>query len=305
MERDSAADYSEVKAVLGSNEEKKAHKSKKDKGQRKRKKDKAKGHRGDGDRLIQSDNKNHSVDMKHAEVSTKMAEKPCLENTEVIMSKRDVKKDRKKNKEVDTISQKQTLDANDGTVGSEYLEMNEGEGAHDSKSKKGKRKHRDGETSSNGSSHDQIVSGGDKKRKRKEPSIPLVEGNEVDTSKIWQNTKGMKKRSKERDNIGVDLSLNAPAGDGKNCNEEKKTSKDDNDGGKSGKVNMVRRKDKGKRVSFTDDVEVVNIDGGGADEEGDGSGDSGLVHGKRFTPEEDAKLMEAIEKYAGVSSLAL
>jgi len=31
-------------------------------------------------------------------VSTKMAEKPCLENTEVIMSKRDVKKDRKKNK---------------------------------------------------------------------------------------------------------------------------------------------------------------------------------------------------------------
>jgi hypothetical protein len=52
-------------------------------------------------------------------------------------------------------------------------------------------------------------------------------------------------------------------------------------------------------------VEVFNIDGGCADEEGDGSGDSGLVHGKRFTPEEDAKLMEAIEKYAQVSSLAL
>ena len=103
-------------------------------------------------------------------MSAKMTERPCLENTEVIMSKRDVKKDRKKNKknkEVDTISQKQTLDANDGTVGSEYLEMNEGEGAHDSKSKKGKRKHRDGETSSNGSSHDQIVPVGDKKRKRK------------------------------------------------------------------------------------------------------------------------------------------
>ena len=221
------------------------------------------------------------------------------------MSKRDVKKDRKKNKEVDTISQKQTLDANDGTVGSEYLEMNEGEGAHDSKSKKGKRKHRDGETSSNGSSHDQIVSGGDKKRKRKEPSVPLVEGNEVDTSKIWQNTKGMKKRSKERDNIGVDLSLNTPAGDGKNYNKEKNTSKDDNDGGKSRKVNMAHRKDKGRRVSFTDDVEVFNIDGGDDHQEGDGSGDSGLVHGKRFTPEEDAKLMEAIEKYAEVSSLAL
>jgi len=307
MERDSAADYSEVKAVLGSNEEKKAHKSKKDKGQRKRKKDKAKGHRGDGDRLIQSDNKNHSVDMKHAEVST-MAEKPCLENTEVIMSKRDVKKDRKKrkkNKEVNTISQKQILDANDGTVGSEYLEMNKGEGEHDSKSKKGKRKHRDGETSSNGSSHDQIVSGGDKKRKRKEPSITLEEGNEVDISKIWQNTKGKKKRRKERDNIGVDLSLNTPAGDCKNYNKEKKTSKDDNDGGKCGKINMAHRKDKGRRVSFTDDVEVFNIDGGDDHQEGDGSGDSGLVHGKRFTPEEDAKLMEAIEKYAGVSSLAL
>jgi len=306
MERGSAAEYSEVKSVVGSNEEKKVQKSKKDKEQRKRKKDKAKGHGGDGDRLIQSDDKNHSVDMEHAEVSAKMTERPCLENTEVIMSKRDVKKDRKKNKknkEVDTISQKQTLDANDGTVGSEYLEMNEGEGAHDSKSKKGKRKHRDGETSSNGSSHDQIVSGGDKKRKRKEPSIPLVEGNEVDTSKIWQNTKGMKKRSKERDNIGVDLSLNTPAGDGKNYNKEKNTSKDDNDGGKSRKVNMAHRKDKGRRVSFTDDVEVFNIDGGDDHEEGDGIGDSGLVHGKRFTPEEDAKLMEAIVNYAEMKQL--
>ena len=122
MERGSAAEYSEVKSVVGSNEEKKAQKSKKDKGQRKRKKDKAKGHGGDGDRLIQSDDKNHSVDLEHAEVSAKMAEKPSLENTEVIMSKRDLKKDRKKkkkNKEFDTISQKQIIDANDGTVGSE------------------------------------------------------------------------------------------------------------------------------------------------------------------------------------------
>jgi len=308
MERGSAAECSEVKAVLGSNEEKKAQKSKKDKGQRKRKKDKAKGHGGDGDRLIQSDDKNHSVDMEHAEVSAKMTERPCLENTEVIMSKRDLKKDRKKkkkNKEFDTISQKQIIDANDGTVGSEQLEMNEGEEEHDSKLKKGKRKHRDGETSSNGSSHDQIVPVGDKKRKRKEPSITLEEGNEVDTSKIWQTTEGKKKRRKERDNIGVDLSLNTPAGDGKNYNKEKKTSKDDNDGAKSGKVNMAHRKDKDRRVRFTDTVEVFNIDGGDDHEEGDGSGDSGLVHGKRFTPEEDAKLMEAIEKYAEVSSLAL
>ena len=63
------------------------------------------------------------------------------------------------------------LDANDGSVGSEYVEKNKGEGEHDSKSNKGKRKHWDGETSSNGSSRDQIVSGGAKKRKRKEPSV--------------------------------------------------------------------------------------------------------------------------------------
>ncbi|RLN11985.1 hypothetical protein C2845_PM09G12500 [Panicum miliaceum] len=178
MERGSAAEYIEVKAVVGSNEEKKGQRSKKDKGHRKRKKDKAKGHGGDGDTSIQSDDKNHSVEMEHAEVSAKMAEKPCSEHAEVIMSKRDAKKDRKKkkrNKEVDTISQKQILDAIDGSVGSEYVEMNKGEGEHDN--------------------------------------------------------------------------------------------------------------------------------GGGADEEGDGSGDSGLVHGKRFTPEEDAKLMEAIEKYAEMKQL--
>ncbi|RLN05308.1 uncharacterized protein C2845_PM13G09570 [Panicum miliaceum] len=87
MERGSAAEYSEVKAVIGSNEEEKDQMTKKDKGQRKRKKDKAKGHGGDDDRSIQSDEKNHSVEMKHAEVSAKMAEKPCSEHAEVIMSK--------------------------------------------------------------------------------------------------------------------------------------------------------------------------------------------------------------------------
>jgi len=247
MQRGSAAEHSEVKAVTGSNEEKKSQRSKKDKKQRKGK-DKD-GHGGDGNRSIQSDDKNHSVEMEHAELSAKMYEKTCPEHAEVIMSERDVKKDRKKkkkNKEVGTISQKQILDANDGSVGSEYVEKNKGEGEHDSKSNKGKRKHWDGETSSNGSSRDQIVSGGAKKRKRKEPSVTLEEGNEVNMSKMGQNAEGKKKRRKERDNIGVDLSQNTPAGDVKNCNEEKKTSKDDNDGGKSGRVNMACRKDKGK-----------------------------------------------------------
>ena len=117
MQRGSAAEHSEVKAVTGSNEEKKRQRSKKDKKQRKGK-DKD-GHGGDGNRSIQSDDKNHSIEMEHAEVSAKMYEKTCPEHAEVIMSERDVKKDRKKNKEVGTISQKQILDANDGSVGSE------------------------------------------------------------------------------------------------------------------------------------------------------------------------------------------
>ncbi|RCV36456.1 hypothetical protein SETIT_7G320700v2 [Setaria italica] len=289
MERVSAAE----KVVIGSKGEKKGHRSKKDKGKRKGKKDKAQGHGGDGDGSIQSDDMNHSVEIEQAEVLAEMAEKPCLEHAEDIMSKSDVKEDRKKkkkDKEADTISQKQILDASDVSVGSGYVERNMGKGEHDSMSKKGKRKHRDGETSLNGSCDDQIVSRGDKKKKRNERSITLEEGNEADMSMMGQKTKGKKKRGNERDNVGVDLSQNIPAGNGNSCNKEKK-------------VNVAHGKDKGKRVSFTDDVEVFKIDGGGGDEEGDGSGDSELVHGQRFTHEEDVKLMEAIQKYSEINQL--
>ncbi|CAL5037175.1 unnamed protein product [Urochloa decumbens] len=330
MEGDPAAEDRREKVVIGSKEEKKGQRTKKDKGQRKGKKDeakkeeekgqrskkdkgkkkgnkdKAKGHGSDGDGSIRSDDRDHSIEMEQAEVSAEMAEKPCLEHPEGIMSKIDVKRDmkkKKKDKDVKIISQKQILDANDESVGSEYVERNKREGEHDSKSKKGKRKHRDGETSSNGSYGDQIVSGGDKKRKGKERSVTLEEGNEVDMSTLGQETEGKKKRKKERGNVGVDLSQKTPAGDVKNCKKEKKTSKYDSDGGKSKKVNVTHQKDKGKRVRFTDDVEVFNMSGGDGDEEGDGSGDSGLVHGRRFTPEEDAILMEAIEKYAEMKQL--
>ncbi|CAL5046418.1 unnamed protein product [Urochloa decumbens] len=330
MEGDPAAEDRGEKVVIGSKEEKKGQRTKKDKGQRKGKKDeakkeeekgqrskkdkgkkkgnkeKAKGHGGDGNGSIRSDDRDHNIEMKQAEVSAEMAEKPCLEHPEGIMSKSDVKRDmkkKKKDKDVEIISQKQILDANDESVGSEYVERNKREGEHDSKSKKGKRKHRDGETSSNGSYGDQIVSGGDKKRKGKDRAVTLEEGNEVDMSTMGQETEGKKKRKKERGNVGVDLSQKTPAGDGKNCKKEKKTSKDDSDCGKSKKVNVAHQKDKGKRVRFTDDVEVFNISGGDGDEEGDGSGDSGLVHGRRFTPEEDAILMEAIEKYAEMRQL--
>ncbi|KAF8733196.1 hypothetical protein HU200_015571 [Digitaria exilis] len=269
--------------------------SKKDKAQKKRKKDKSKGHGGDGDRSIQSGERNHIFDMEKAEVSAEMAEKPCLEHAEGIITKSDVKKDRKKkrkDKEADTIIQKQIHDANDDSIGSESVERNKGEGEQDIKSKKRKQKHQGGETSSNASSGDQIVSGGDKKMKRKDLSVTMVtmeEGNGVDISQLGQNTKGKKKKRKERDNVGVDLSQNTPA-------------VDENDGGKRKKVNSPHRKGKGKQVSFTDDVEVFNIDGGD-DGKGDGSSDDGLVHGRRFSCEEDAKLMEAIVQYAEMKQL--
>jgi hypothetical protein len=413
MERVSAAE----KAVIGNKGEKKGHKSKKDKGKRKGKKDKAQGHGGDGDGSIQSDDMNHSVEIKQAEVLVEMAEKPCLEHTEDIASKNDVKehrKKKKKDKEADTISQKQILAVNDERVGSGYLERSMGKGEHHSVSKKGKQKHQDaetslngscddkiisrgdkkkkrkersdtpeevneadmsmmgqkadgkkkrrkerdnvgvdlsqniaagngnsrnkeekaskdgsgylersigkgehgsmskgkqknqdGETSLNGSCDDQIISRGDKKKKRKEHSDTLEDGNEADMSMMGQKMEGKKKRRKERGNVGVDLSQNIPAGNGNSCNKDEKASEDDNGGGKSKKVNVAHGKDKGKRVSFTDDVEVYKIDGGDGDEEGDGSDDSELVHGQRFTPEEDVKLMEAIQEYSEVSSFPL
>lgn len=293
------------KPVIGSKEEDKGQMSKKDKAQKKRK-NVSKGHGSDGDRSIQSGERNDIFDMEQAIVSAEMADKPCLEHAEGIVTKSDVKKDRKKkrkDKEADTIIQKQILDANDDSIGSESVERNKGEGEDDIESKKSKRKHQDGETSSNASSGDQIVSGGDKKRKRKDLPITMEEGNEVDMSQLGQNTKGKKKR-KERDNVGVDLSQNTPAVDGKNSNKDKNPSKDDNAGGKRKKVNLPHQKGKGKQVRFTDDVEVFNIDGGD-DGKGDESSDDGLVHGRRFSSEEDAKLMEAIVDYAEVSSLSL
>jgi hypothetical protein len=67
-----------------------------------------------------------------------------------------------------------------------------------------------------------------------------------------------------------------------------------------GKEKVAQRKNKGKRVSFTDAVEVFDDE----EESGEGS-ESKLVHGNRFTKEEDATLMEALMKYAEVVLLFL
>jgi hypothetical protein len=298
----------EGKAVMSNKEEKDCQITKEEKGRKKEKKHKDKGRGGDCDSSIHSGDGNHSIEMEQADVSATMAENPCLEHAEGVMSKSSVKKHRKKkkkDKEVEINGQNQVLDA-DENVGSEDAERNNGEREHDRKSKKRKRKHQDDGTSSDGSGN-RIVLGKDKRRKKEcLVTLDLEEGNKFDTSKIGKKTESKKKMRKERNNIGIDLRQNAPAGEGKNGkgNKEKKVCENKNDGDDREKENMAKRKDKGRRVSFTDDVEVFNI-GGSDDVEGDGSGETELVHGRRFTSEEDAMLMEAMVKYAEVSSLAL
>ncbi|OQU79960.1 hypothetical protein SORBI_3007G053700 [Sorghum bicolor] len=297
----------EGKAVVMSNKKEKGCQiTKGEKGWKKGKKRKDKGRGGDCDSSIHSGDRNHSIEMEQADVSATMAENPCLEHAEGAMSKSSVKKHRKKkkkDKEVETNGQNQVLDP-DENVGSEDAERNNREREHDRKSKKCKRKHQDDETASSGSSA-KIVLGKDKRRKKEcLVTWDMEEGNKSVMSKIGKKTESNKKRRKERNNVGVDLRRNAPAGEGKNGKgiKERKMCEDENDDGEREKENMAKRKDKGRRVSFTDDVEVFNI-GGSDDVEGDGSGEIELVHGRRFTSEEDAKLMEAMVKYAEMRQL--
>ncbi|WVZ94942.1 hypothetical protein U9M48_040768, partial [Paspalum notatum var. saurae] len=240
--------------------------------------------------------------VEQTEVLAEMSEKPCPEHAEGVMTESVVnkyRKKKKKTKEVETVSQKETLDANEN-VGSEHAEKNKGQMEHDKKSKKRKRKHQDAETATDGP-YDQIVLGKDK-TKKKECLVTLEEDNKVDMSKMEQKTESKKKRRKDGENVGVDLRHNTLAGEGKNGNKDKKMCEDKNDGEEREKENVAKRKDKGRRVRFIDDVEVFDINGGD-DKEGDVSGESELVHGRRFTPEEDAKLMEAIVKYAEMKQL--
>nr|ACN34065.1 unknown [Zea mays] len=297
-----SGDY-EGKAVMSNKEEKDCQVTEEEKKRKKGKKHKDKGQGSNSD---SSCARNHSIEMEQADVSAKMAEDSCLEHAEAVTSKSSAKKHRKKkrkDKEVETIGQKQILDA-DENVGSEDTKRNSREREHDRKSKKHKRKHQDDETASNGSSGNQIVLGEDKRTEKEYlVTLDLEEDNKSDMSKIGKKTDSKKKRRKER-NDGVDLRQNTLVGEGKNGknNKEKKMCEDENGGGEREKENMGKQKDKCRRVSFTDHVEVFNI-GGSDDVEGDGSGETELVHGRRFSPEEDAKLMEAILKYAELKQL--
>lgn len=307
MEIDSAADAPEngdEKTVMGIEEGKRGHKSQKEKGRGKEKKSKVND-------SVDSCSRKHGVEKEQAKNSGLLAENPCSEHVKGDTSKGDLKKDKKtrkkkKGKEAETTGQKQTLDSTIENVGSVHAERDRGEGRQSSKSKKSKQKREYGEPVAEGSAGDQIVSSKDKKRK-KDHSVVLEDGSQIDMTKMGEKREGKKKRRKESDKIGPDLSQNASAGgeeadvDGKN-DKKKKKGKERIAGGKREKEKAARLKDMGRRVSFADDVEVFSIDGGD-DEEGGRSDESKLVHGQRFTPEEDATLMEAIMNYAEMKQL--
>ncbi|KAL6909682.1 hypothetical protein ACP4OV_001341 [Aristida adscensionis] len=307
MEKGSSAQHKgEKEALMGNGEEEKEGQvGKKEKRQRKEKKEKkGRGHSSDGDRSIYSGSTKHGAEKEQAEVSAQMTELISSEHAEGSLTKSDVKKDKKKkkeNKKIDVTSEQPVVDAANENVRSGHEEMNRSKGEHDSKTKKGKRKCEDGCTASDGSAGDQIGSREGKKR-RKDCSVTLEEGNQIDMAKNEEKRKGKKKTRKESDHVGQDRENELAAEDSKNVNKANKMGKDESTGDKRVKEKAAHRKDKGKRVSFTDSVEVFTLDDG--DEEGgDASGDSRLVHGKRFTPEEDAKLMEAIMNYAEMKQL--
>uniref|UniRef100_A0ACD5V425 Uncharacterized protein n=1 Tax=Avena sativa TaxID=4498 RepID=A0ACD5V425_AVESA len=77
---------------------------------------------------------------------------------------------------------------------------------------------------------------------------------------------------------------------------------EEKEGGKKKKKKTSKSKNKGKPVSFADSAEVFNTEGGD-DGEGGISDESKFVHGKRFTPEEDATLMEAIRDFIEMKQL--
>ncbi|KAM3256561.1 hypothetical protein ACQJBY_049166 [Aegilops geniculata] len=221
------------------------------------------------------------------------------ENVKKYRKKREKKKDRG----AETTGQMQAFDTTVENLGSEvYAERNKVEGKQSSKSAKRKRKRHDAELAANVSGGDLIVAREDNKRK-KENSVVLEESSQIDNTK-----KGTSKRGNGSDKVSSDLSQFAFAGeeadvDGKSDKKNKKKMRNEGiEGGKREKEKAARSKNKGRRVTFADSVEVFSIKSGD-DEEGGSSGGSELVHGQRFTPEEDATLMEATRDYAEMKQL--
>ncbi|VAI73258.1 unnamed protein product [Triticum turgidum subsp. durum] len=303
---------------------------KKDKKRRKEEKKKEK----EADMTEQKQSFDTTVGKEQAETSGLMEVTPCLELAQGDMSKDKVKKVKKKKKEEKeaekTGQQKQTFDTTVGNSGAKYAEGDKVEGKQSSKAKKSKRKSDDGAPAA-----DQIVTR-EYKKKKKEHSVVLEESSQTENSNEGENRE-IKKGGKERSKASPDFSENASAGGeeaGVDGNDDKKKKKSKGiGGGKKEKEKSVRStkgkqvsfadsaemfrteggdgegigggkqkekaalsKKKGKRVSFANSAEVFSIEGGDNEEDGI-SNESKSVHG-RFTPEEDAALMEAMRGYA-------
>ncbi|KAF7100822.1 hypothetical protein CFC21_102275 [Triticum aestivum] len=257
----------------------------------------------------------------------------------VKKDKKKKKEEKKEEKEAETTGQKQTFDTTVENSGAEPTERDTVDGKQSSKSKKSKRKHNDGAPAVEVSAGDQIVTREDKKR-RKEPVV-LEASNQTQNTNEGENRE-IKKRGKESSKASPDFSENASAGGeeaglGVNNDKKKKKSKGigggkkkkekaarstkgkrvssadsvemfrteggdgDGIGGRKKKEKAAPSKKKGKRVSFADSAEVFSIEGGN-NEEDVSSDESKRVHG-RFTPEEDATLMEAMRGYAEMKQL--
>uniref|UniRef100_A0A0D3GFQ9 Myb-like domain-containing protein n=1 Tax=Oryza barthii TaxID=65489 RepID=A0A0D3GFQ9_9ORYZ len=312
---------------------------------KRKEKEKEKGHGKEKKNKVIADNIEEAcAEAEQAEASGLKVEQHCSEHVQGDMSKcgseedKSIKKDnklmmkkkKKKERKVEMAEEGQILaGSTDENAGLLHAEMGRGEKEQGKKSKKSKRKHEDGEPVADGSAGDEIMTNRDKKRRRKEQSVELKEGDQVNISKKAVKIKGNKKRKNESDKFNPDLSTDAltgedkVGGDGKNDkrkkkndtstrrnevgrddknDKKKKKSKEGNGGRKGEKEKAAQSKDKVRRVSFSDAVEVFSINDG-EDEDNGKSAESEVVHGKRFTPEENATLMEAIMSYIEMKQL--
>uniref|UniRef100_A0A0D9WPL9 Myb-like domain-containing protein n=1 Tax=Leersia perrieri TaxID=77586 RepID=A0A0D9WPL9_9ORYZ len=309
-------------------------------GNTRKKKKKEKGREKDKKSKGSDDNiKVASAETEHAEGDMSR----CSVDEDKSIKKDNKSKKKKKIERKAEMSGKEQVrvGSTDENAGLEHADVDMGDKEQGTKSKKRKRKHADDEPAEHVFAHEEIVTNIDKKT-RKEHSVEF-EGDQVNASKMVVKTKGNKKRINESDKFNPDISIDKlTRGDDKNGkkrkkngtltkgdevgqdgkndkkkrkskegdevgidgenDKKKKKSKEGNGGRKSEKERATWSKDKVRRVSFADSVEVFTMNGD-EDKENDNSAESEVVHGVRFTPEENATLLEAINNYIEMKQL--
>ncbi|KAM0843344.1 hypothetical protein ACQ4PT_057768 [Festuca glaucescens] len=252
-----------------------------------------------------------------------------------------VKEDKRKKKHpvvLEESSQKETLDT---TVENSVVERDGVEGKQCSKSKKGK--HKDNNAGDASAADQVVANEDKKRKKKhpvvlekssqpkntsKDENGEIKErGKEGDKSspefsenasagRVEAEVDGKNDRKKKKSKEGTRDGIKEKEKAAQSKNKGKRVSFADttdvfrseagdgegNEGGKKKKKKAAQSKNKGKRVSFADSAEVFGI-GGGDDGEGGSSDDSKFVHGQRFSPEEDATLMEAIRDFIEMKQL--